>query len=412
MDVCMFCSTQVSGAFCCKCGTKIPTSEKEYVLTYYFRKGYSHQTMLYFLERHHGLKICRRTLINYLNSYGLQRRKKLTDNMSRKVDTVLQYELQGPTQISGYRTMWNRLRMFHGLAVPRDTVMHKLRDIDPQGCRDRSTRKLIRRRYSVHGPNEIWHLDGYDKLKPYGFPIHGCVDGYSRRILWLRVIHSNNDPIVTGRLFLNTISKVSGCPLRVRSDCGSENVVLSAMQCYLRRNHTDAYAAERSHIYGSSHANQRIEGWWSFFRRNRSSFFIDFFKNMIDSGIYNPDDKLQLACCRFCFAKLLQKDLDEVAECWNAHYIRRSRHDTVPGRPDELYYIPERTERENMLRAVDDNDVREMQQYLTSKESEMTDDDEDYYEYFNYVVSSLSLNASEDWDSTLQFYNTLMSHAR
>ena len=23
----------------------------------------------------------------------------------------------------------------------------------------------------------MWHLDGYDKLKPYGFAIHGCIDG-------------------------------------------------------------------------------------------------------------------------------------------------------------------------------------------------------------------------------------------
>ena len=26
-------------------------------------------------------------------------------------------------------------------------------------------------------PNFVWHLDGYDKLKPYGFAIHACIDG-------------------------------------------------------------------------------------------------------------------------------------------------------------------------------------------------------------------------------------------
>ena len=26
------------------------------------------------------------------------------------------------------------------------------------------------------GP-DLWHVDSYDKLKPYGFTIHGCVDG-------------------------------------------------------------------------------------------------------------------------------------------------------------------------------------------------------------------------------------------
>ena len=27
------------------------------------------------------------------------------------------------------------------------------------------------------GPDFVWHIDGYDKLKPYGFPIHFCIDG-------------------------------------------------------------------------------------------------------------------------------------------------------------------------------------------------------------------------------------------
>ena len=30
------------------------------------------------------------------------------------------------------------------------------------------------------GPKFVWHLDGYDKLKPSGFTIHGASDGYSR----------------------------------------------------------------------------------------------------------------------------------------------------------------------------------------------------------------------------------------
>ena len=27
------------------------------------------------------------------------------------------------------------------------------------------------------GPNYIWHIDGYDKLSPFGLTIHGCIDG-------------------------------------------------------------------------------------------------------------------------------------------------------------------------------------------------------------------------------------------
>ena len=33
----------------------------------------------------------------------------------------------------------------------------------------------------------MWHIDGWDKLKPYGFAVHGAMDGYSRKLLWLKV---------------------------------------------------------------------------------------------------------------------------------------------------------------------------------------------------------------------------------
>ena len=48
--------------------------------------------------------------------------------------------------------------------------------------------------------------------------------------------------------------EVNGCPEKVRSDCGTENGAVAAMQCYFRSN-------EEAHIYGSSPHNQRIEGW-------------------------------------------------------------------------------------------------------------------------------------------------------
>ena len=29
----------------------------------------------------------------------------------------------------------------------------------------------------MQGPDFVWHMDGYDKLKPFGFCIHECIDG-------------------------------------------------------------------------------------------------------------------------------------------------------------------------------------------------------------------------------------------
>ena len=55
--------------------------------------------------------------------------------------------------------------------------------VDSEGVEQRSRHRLKRRLYSVPGPNYLWHLDGYDKLKRYGFAIHACVDGFSRFVI-------------------------------------------------------------------------------------------------------------------------------------------------------------------------------------------------------------------------------------
>jgi hypothetical protein len=73
------------------------------------------------------------------------------------------------------------------LKVKRETVQQLIKQIDPEGVAVRTSRKFKRRTYYVPGPNFIWHIDGCDKLKPYGFPIHGAIDGFSRYIIWLKV---------------------------------------------------------------------------------------------------------------------------------------------------------------------------------------------------------------------------------
>ena len=86
------------------------------------------------------------------------------------------------------------------------------------------------RAYNSPGPNYCWHVDENDKLKPFGFPIHDAVDGYSRRVLWLYVDTTNNDPKVMGRYFIDCVEEVVGCPSLVRTDCVTENVVIASVQ--------------------------------------------------------------------------------------------------------------------------------------------------------------------------------------
>ena len=117
----------------------------------------------------------------------------------------------------------------------------------------------------------------------------------------------------------------------------------------------------RAHIYGSSPSNQRIEGWWSW-----SHWWINFFKNLIQQGHLITANMLEAECLWFSFSNLLQKELDEVQHHWNTHYIRRSRHDTLAGRPNELYYLPENVDAENHVKVVEDEKLCDMLNYICS----------------------------------------------
>ena len=84
--------------------------------------------------------------------------------------------------------------------------------------------------------------------------------------------------------------------------------------------------------------NQRIEGWWSLFRRNNSTWWINMFKDAMERDIFTPGNEVQIECLWFCFSGVIQTNLNRVKDHWNSHYIRRSRHETIAGRPNELYF--------------------------------------------------------------------------
>ena len=62
----------------------------------------------------------------------------------------------------------------------------------------------------IQGPNWVWHIDQYDKLRHYNFCIHGAIDGFSRRIMWLKAFSTNRDPWIVAKYYFETIKVVKG----------------------------------------------------------------------------------------------------------------------------------------------------------------------------------------------------------
>ena len=380
-----------------------PEIDEEGIITYYFNRGFSYEEMLLLLAKRHQCKMSRSTLLRRLKAYGLSRRgftaNQHSDRIIQEVRERIQQIVNGPGSSGGYRTLWHTLEM-EGLRVPRIVVQEILKEVEPEGSELRKAHRLKRREYHNPGPNYSWHMDGYDKLKPWGFPIHGAIDGFSRKILWLNVTRSNNSPDNIAKFYLNVVKEFDECPVEMITDLGTENGIVAAMQSYFRDN-------SDSHRYVPSPRNQRIEGWWSFFAKNRSTWWRSFFSDLEARGLIDLSYKLSKECLWYCFSGVLQNDLDTVKEHWNTHRIRKSRYNTVAGRPDSIFYLPEQHGGVgNILMQVPENEIN----YATEEIVEM-EQGNDHQEYFDYVTEALRLPPASDWQEAHRLYNRLMHAA-
>ena len=363
----------------------------------YFKKGFTYDEILALLDQYHGIRMSIATLKRRIKEYGLKRRNLQYDLNS--VRDKIRSLLDGPDCMGGYRHIWHTLKL-QGISVPRSVVEILLKELDPEGTEERRAHRLRRRVYRNNGPNDSWYCDGYDKLKPFGFPIHACVDGWSRKALWLYVTRSNNWPHNIATYYLEAVEQQGGCPQKLITDLGTENGLMASIHSFFRDD-------LNSHRYVPSPRNQRIEAWWSYFRRSRTNWWINFFKDLEDQGTFNPASELESECLWFCFAPLLQLDMDQLKEHWNTYYIRKSRHDTIPGRPDSLYYLPENHGgAPNLIAHVPDNEMEYARVQLIERAER-----NEYQEYFQYVLTTCDLQRPGNWREGLELYNTLLDCA-
>ena len=182
-----------------------------------------------------------------------------------------------------------------------------IREEDAEGVELRRTRQFHRKNFHSPGPNYSCHVDGFDTLKPYGFAISGAIDWYSRRMLWLEVATTNSNPVVIAKYYLDYVKKLGAVPVTMRTDHGTENGSIAALQALFRSQHNDTHVGINSHQFSVSVLNQRIECWWSFFRRRHAEFWIALFNDFCDAGMFDQGTILHVYCHRWSFMSLLKK---------------------------------------------------------------------------------------------------------
>ena len=158
--------------------------DREHLIRTYFLQDFTNVEIVRLLALRHGITISVRTVKRILNRMRLKQVCRGNESPLEQIVSAILEELENSCgSFVGYRQLTRRLRRKYNLIVRRDTIMKSLRVIDPEGVERRKRRRLKRRRYVTPGPNFLWHVDGWDKLAPFGIFVHGAIDGFSRRIL-------------------------------------------------------------------------------------------------------------------------------------------------------------------------------------------------------------------------------------
>ena len=172
---------------------------------------------------------------------------------------------------------------------------------------------MARRTYKVAGPMSLWHVDGHHKLIRWKFVILGAIDGFTRLTTMLKV-STNNRARTAFDAFVGAIREW-GVPSRVRTDHGSENVLIAELMVFLRG------PGRSSHIAGKSTHNQRIERLWQDTWRVLVCGWYTLFHAMELSGVLDVDNEIHLYALHFVYLPRIQESLDRFVTVWNSHVL-------------------------------------------------------------------------------------------
>lgn len=265
------------------------------------------------------------------------------------VGAAVEQELNGPGKLLGYRALNHKLRTEHNIKVPRHLVYDMLTEMDPEGLEGRSVEKKTRKKkqpFESDGPLWVVSLDGHDKLCGYQnwtFPlgIYGCLDTFSRKILFLFVCHSNSSPLVIGKKYLEYLCQTHKMPRFMRIDRGTETGKMATTHVYLMNKMGIMEDPVDSVIYGPSTSN-KIERWWRDLHERLEQYFKVQLAQLLASRAYDPHSEHDRQLLAYAFTPIIQRECDVFVNNWNTHRIRAQANVLLPtGVPNHMFLFPE-----------------------------------------------------------------------
>ena len=300
----------------------------ERIRFYFYTYGFNDRSILRDLEAKDGLTASLSGIKKIRLENGMKRRFRTTEERTAALEAAMEFiqrDIQQTPAILGFGRgyLYNYVRLKGGVLVSQNRLYDFYRTVFPDEVQKRREGNFKHRtNFTVPGPNFLWSLDGYDKLKQFGFQIYACIDAYSRCVIWFYIGRSATTALCTLKQFLRTVQHLGMRPFFTRSDHGIETPLWVAAQATLARagpaditfedeagvthRYRQGDRIESCHMYGPSTRNIRIESWW---RRLRSGATDRWIVSIKRCGLQHLQLALQISCidnfCLFIYWVLL-----------------------------------------------------------------------------------------------------------